>query len=146
MPVNQGIFRSLMTCIPIILQDPPPWEQYCYLLFLDPEEEFFLLGTFAPSSRASERPIAMACFGLVTFLPLRPLFNVPSFISSIDFLTLDCDSLEYCAIELILIKKSVRAIIVPPVWGAFPVFRSLFCQSLPLCDGLFQKTTRFTKN
>ncbi|MBN8981735.1 MAG: hypothetical protein J0I29_10755 [Rhizobiales bacterium] len=40
-------------------------------LFLD----FF--GTFLPSLRASESPIAMACMRLVTFLPDLPLLNVP---------------------------------------------------------------------
>ena len=34
------------------------------------------LGTFAPFSRASERPMAIACLRLVTFLPL-PLLSVP---------------------------------------------------------------------
>ena len=36
-----------------------------------------LRGTFAPFSLASDRPIAIACFLLVTFLPLRPLRSVP---------------------------------------------------------------------
>src|SRR5262245_36741841 len=36
-----------------------------------------LLGTFAPASRASERPMAIACLRLVTRLPERPLFSVP---------------------------------------------------------------------
>jgi len=36
-----------------------------------------------PSRRASERPIAIACFGLVTFLPLRPLRSLPLFIACI---------------------------------------------------------------
>lgn len=37
---------------------------------------FFLAGgTLAPAFLASERPIAMACFGLVTFFPLLPDFN-----------------------------------------------------------------------
>src|SRR6185369_9302226 len=40
-------------------------------------DELFLRGTFAPSRRASESPIAIACFRLVTFLPERPLFNFP---------------------------------------------------------------------
>jgi len=31
------------------------------------------LGTFAPLSLASDKPIAIACFGSVTFFPLRPL-------------------------------------------------------------------------
>jgi hypothetical protein len=40
-------------------------------------------GTFAPFSLASERPIAMACLGLVTFLSELPLSNVPFFIRCI---------------------------------------------------------------
>ena len=31
--------------------------------------------------------MAMACFGLVTFFPLRPIFNLPSFISCISLST-----------------------------------------------------------
>jgi hypothetical protein len=38
----------------------------------------FRAGTFAPFSRASLSPIAIACFRLVTFRP-EPLFNVPFF-------------------------------------------------------------------
>ena len=48
---------------------------------------FGLGGTFAPFLRASERPMAMACFGLVTFFPLRPLFSLPCFISRISVST-----------------------------------------------------------
>ena len=40
-------------------------------------ERFGLAGTLAPLRRASERPIAIACLRLVTFLPLRPLVSVP---------------------------------------------------------------------
>jgi hypothetical protein len=40
-------------------------------------------GTFAPSLRACERPMAIACLRLVTFLPERPLFSVPRFRSCI---------------------------------------------------------------
>jgi hypothetical protein len=36
-------------------------------------------GTFAPFSRASLRPIAIACLRLVTLRPLRPLRSVPRF-------------------------------------------------------------------
>lgn len=36
-----------------------------------------------PSLRASDNPIAIACLGLVTFFPLRPLFSLPRFISCI---------------------------------------------------------------
>jgi hypothetical protein len=34
-------------------------------------------GTLAPSWRASDNPMAMACFGFVTFLPLRPDLSLP---------------------------------------------------------------------
>lgn len=49
------------------------------------EERLFFgaAGTFAPSRRASDRPIAMACFGLVTLRPLRPDFSLPFFIARI---------------------------------------------------------------
>jgi hypothetical protein len=40
-------------------------------------------GTLAPLRRASDRPIAMACFRLVTFLPERPERSVPRFLSLI---------------------------------------------------------------
>src|SRR5689334_5361873 len=49
---------------------------------------FFLRGTFAPAARASDKPIAIACLRLVTFLPERPLRNVPALRSSITFFTL----------------------------------------------------------
>ena len=35
-------------------------------------------GTFLPLALASDRPIAIACLRLLTFLPERPLFNVPA--------------------------------------------------------------------
>jgi hypothetical protein len=48
---------------------------------------FFGEGTFLPSRRASESPIAIACFRLVTFLPLRPDFNLPRLNSCISRFT-----------------------------------------------------------
>jgi hypothetical protein len=45
-----------------------------YEVFRDDD---FLAGTFAPSFRAFDNPIAIACLRLVTFLPERPLRNVP---------------------------------------------------------------------
>jgi hypothetical protein len=47
------------------------------------------LGTFAPDRRASERPIAMACLRLVTFLPERPERSCPRFISCMLLSTLE---------------------------------------------------------
>ncbi len=38
-----------------------------------------LAGTFAPLRRASESPMAMACFLLLTRWPLLPLFKLPRF-------------------------------------------------------------------
>ena len=45
------------------------------------EDDFF--GTFPPARRASERPMAIACFRLFTFLPELPLLSVPLFRSCI---------------------------------------------------------------
>jgi hypothetical protein len=39
----------------------------------------FFFGTLAPFFRASESPIAIACFLLLTFLPDLPLLSVPAF-------------------------------------------------------------------
>ena len=50
----------------------------------------FFFGTFAPDLRASDSPIAIACFRLVTFFPLRPLFSVPLFFSRITRATFFC--------------------------------------------------------
>src|SRR6266542_2259138 len=70
------------------------------LLFLLPEVfSFGGGGTFAPSSLASDKPIAIAWRGLVTFLPLLPLCNSPLFISCIFSSTSSCDFFEYLAIK-----------------------------------------------
>jgi hypothetical protein len=59
----------------------------------------FLVGTLSPSLRASDSPIAMACFLLVTFLPLRPLFNFPCFIARISLSTLFPAAGEYLRVD-----------------------------------------------
>jgi hypothetical protein len=64
-----------------------------YFFFRDFEER--LRGTLAPERRASERPIAMACLRLLTFLPERPLFSVPRLRSCIARFTLRCAFLPY---------------------------------------------------
>jgi hypothetical protein len=63
----------------------------------------FFLGTFAPFSLASESPIAIACFRLLTFPPL-PLFNVPFFLRRIADLTVSCDFFEYFAIGFFILN------------------------------------------
>lgn len=52
-------------------------------------DEDLRAGTFAPSFRASESPIAMACLRLFTFFPL-PLRSLPCFIACISSWTLLC--------------------------------------------------------
>src|SRR5215207_9393167 len=67
-------------------------------LFFEPFFEPFLeRGTLPPASRASDSPIAIACFLLVTFLPERPLFNSPRFISCMAFSTFSPAFLPYLA-------------------------------------------------
>jgi alpha-glucosidase len=61
----------------------------------------FFFGTFAPALRASDKPIAIACLRLVTFLPEPPLRRVPFFFSRITFFTLSCAFLEYFAISFL---------------------------------------------
>jgi len=80
--------------------------------FLDP---FF--GTFAPASRASDKPIAIACFLLVTFLPDLPLLSVPCLRSCIAFSTLSCAFLPYLAIALPPLEILDRAFML---LGCFP--------------------------
>jgi hypothetical protein len=59
--------------------------------------EPFLRGTFAPERRASDSPIAIACFRLVTFFPEPPLRSLPRFRSCIARLTLLCAFFPYFA-------------------------------------------------
>jgi hypothetical protein len=49
---------------------------------------FLFFGTFAPALRASDSPIAIACFLLVTLFSDRPLLSLPRFLSCIARLTL----------------------------------------------------------
>ena len=62
-------------------------------------EEDFFFGTLPPAFLASDSPIAIACFLLVTFLP-EPLLSVPCFFSCIAFSTLSEAFFPYLAIPL----------------------------------------------
>src|SRR3954454_20762382 len=62
------------------------FEDFLVDFFADFFEDFFD-GTFAPSRRASESPMAIACLRLFTFLPELPLFSVPRLRSCIAFST-----------------------------------------------------------
>ena len=79
----------------------------CYLFFvarLPPDvfrelfREDFRGGTFAPFSRASLSPMAIACLRLVTFRP-DPLFSVPFFFRRIVDLTFFDADLPYFAMR-----------------------------------------------
>jgi hypothetical protein len=64
--------------------------------FLRPLDRFlrpplFFFGTFAPSRRASESPIAIACLRLFTVFPEPPLLSVPRLRSCIARFTF-CDA------------------------------------------------------
>jgi hypothetical protein len=55
-------------------------------------------GTLPPASRASDRPIAIACLRLVTLRP-EPLFSVPRFLSRIARSTFSLAFFPYLAIS-----------------------------------------------
>jgi hypothetical protein len=55
----------------------------------------FFAGTFPPARRASDSPIAIACFRLLTLLPERPDLSVPLFRSCIAFSTFEEAFLPY---------------------------------------------------
>jgi len=66
-----------------------------------------LLGSLLPARRASDSPIAMACFRLLTLFPERPLFNVPRLRSCMALATFfDAASLYFRAITPPLIDQN----------------------------------------
>jgi hypothetical protein len=71
--------------------DREPVRRVDVLRFLD------FRGTFPPSLRAWERPIAIACLRLFTFFPERPLLSVPFFRSCIALRTLSDAFFPYLA-------------------------------------------------
>jgi hypothetical protein len=75
------------------------WRYYFFAAF-----RFFaaFFGTFLPSARASERPIAIACLRLLTLRPERPLFKVPALRFFIARSTLADAFLEYFRAMMIL--------------------------------------------
>jgi len=65
------------------------------------DERFGFGGTFAPARRASERPIAIACLRLFTFLCEPPLSSLPSLRSCMTFLTFACAFFPYFAMSFL---------------------------------------------
>lgn len=70
------------------------YERVAFFLRLPPVVDFrfaaglpvFFFGTLAPFFLASDNPMAIACFRLVTFFP-DPLFSVPRFFRFMALLT-----------------------------------------------------------
>jgi hypothetical protein len=58
------------------LRAVPPPDERAELFFFEALRDDLRGGTLPPSRRASERPMAIACFLLVTLRP-EPLFSVP---------------------------------------------------------------------
>src|SRR5437773_9815752 len=75
----------------------------------------FFLGTLAPFLRASDRPMAMACFRLLTLPPLPPLpdLSVPCFFRRMALSTLLPAALPYLR-PPDLPRERFLAAIVPP--------------------------------
>jgi hypothetical protein len=72
--------------------------------------DFLRGGTLAPFLRASERPMAIACFLLLTVPPLPPLpdFNVPRFLRRIALRTVFAAAFPYLAIVISFSVKNPR--------------------------------------
>jgi hypothetical protein len=84
----------------------------------------FFRGTFPPARRASDNPIAMACFRLVTFFPERPLFKVPLLRSRIALLTFSAAFLPYLGI-----KNSFHG------WSKIPRWICISARKFTLAEG-----------
>src|SRR5258708_24824299 len=102
-PILQIPGRPLWTPFICWSSRSPPRNRYHWLSHFLFDEDFFfdedfLLGTLPPAFLASDSPMAIACFLLVTFFPERPLFRVPSLRSCIAFSTLSEAFLPYLAI------------------------------------------------
>jgi hypothetical protein len=78
--------------------------------------------------RASDKAIAIACLRLVTFLPLRPLFSLPLFISRISRSTFfPTDGLYFLELDFLL---DLRVALFAAVFFAdfLPVFVVFFAE------------------
>lgn len=71
----------------------------------------FLGGTFFPALLAFESPMAMACLGFFTFLPLRPDLSWPFFISLISVSMLLLAAGEYFRPEDFFVLALLRVVL-----------------------------------
>src|SRR5438105_6465238 len=91
----------------------PPCTRRAYRFFDDlrpPLRDPFFFGTFAPASRASERPIAIACLRLLTRLPDRPLFSVPRLRSCIARSTFSPAFFPYLAMHTLHTRRAASCV------------------------------------
>jgi hypothetical protein len=79
--------------------DFPAADLLADLLFVLPEDDSLLEGTFSPAFLASDKPIAIACLRDVTVFPV-PLLSWPRFSSCSALFTLLPAPFEYLAIYL----------------------------------------------
>src|SRR5207248_3123742 len=76
-------------------------------------DQLFFFGTLAPFLRACDRPIAMACLRLLTFVPDLPLLSLPRLYSCIVFSTFLLAALPYFRAMRTLLQNKVRGRRIP---------------------------------
>src|ERR1051326_190535 len=84
-----------------------------HFFFFDAAFDDFFFGTLAPDFRASDKPIAIACLRLFTFLPERPLLSFPLFFSCIARSTFSDAFLPYFGMTTLLLLPPEGAAFVP---------------------------------
>jgi hypothetical protein len=100
-------------------------------------------GTFFPSLRASESAIAIACFRLVTFFPLRPLFSFPSCISRISRSTSFPTEGLYLRVDSFLIDFLAEVFFAALFAGAFlAAFFVAFLVAMPFLLAVREQAPR----
>jgi hypothetical protein len=87
--------------------------------FFEDDRDTAFFGTLAPSRRASDSPMAMACLRLVTLRPEPPLFRVPALRFFIARSTSADAFLEYFALAALPVasRKSAHAKKVPRLYS-----------------------------
>jgi hypothetical protein len=79
-----------------------------------------------PAFLAFDSPMAMACFGLVTFFPLRPDFRVPFFISFISVSTFLPEEGEYFRVDDFLAAVFFAGLFLAELFLLVLFFAALF--------------------
>src|SRR4051812_39481646 len=93
-PRCQLLFEDFFFAVFLLVFLLDVFDAFFAVFFADARALFFG-GTFLPSRRASDRPMAIACLRLLTLRPEPPLFNVPALRFFIARPTLADAPLEY---------------------------------------------------